>query len=542
VLIAGAGPIGLALAADLGRRGVTTLVVEKRPDVRDSAKMIQVSVRTMEFCRQLGVAEAIWNWGFPHEHNMDSAFVTSLRGYAIGRVPLATLAQQRHEPQSPERDIHCPQTWFDPILAAYARRFAHVTLRYECALESFVQDDDRVVVTLRDERTGERETIDAAYLVGCDGYTSTVRAALGIGMRGEPFLDLSMSVYVRIPGLRATHAQGEAYRYLFVGPEGTWGVLTTIDGRDLYRLQLIGSSDLDVRAIDVEAALRRGIGEDVPFTIEDVSFWARKMMVADRFADGRVFLAGDAAHAHPPNGGLGMNTGIGDAFDLGWKLAALVQGWGGATLLASYDIERRPACARAAEESLRNYRRLTGDTRSPAIEEASEAGSAARATLGARLVAENEKAWHPLGIHLGYVYDPSPIVVPDGSARPSDDPVAYEPSAHPGARAPHAWLGPGRSTLDLFGARFTLLAFSGARPEAFADAARRDGLPLDVHRIENAHAAELYAAPLVLVRPDGHVAWRGDENDADLAGVVATVRGAGPAVSARRALRTPIHR
>ncbi len=526
MLIAGAGPIGLALAADLGRRGVETLLVEQRPDVRDSAKMIQVSVRTMEFCRQLGLAEEIWNWGFPHDHNMDSAFVTSLQGYALGRVPLATLAQRRHEPESPERDIHCPQTWFDPILQAYARRRPHVTLRYECELVSFAYDDDGVVATLLDHRTGEREEIAAAYLVGCDGYASTVRAALGIEMRGEPFLDLSTSIYVRIPNLRATHAHGEAYRYTFVGPEGTWGVLTTIDGRDLYRLQLIGSSEIDVRALDVDAAIRRAIGNDVPYAVEDVSFWARKMMVADRFAEGRVLLAGDAAHAHPPNGGLGMNTGIGDAFDLGWKLAALVHGWGGPALIASYDLERRPACVRAAAESLRNYRRLTAGTRFADIEADSSAGRSMRAELGARLVAENEKAWHPLGIHLGYVYDPSPIVVPDGSPRPSDDPIAYEPSAHPGARAPHVWLDDGRSMLDLFGERFTLLAFGDADPRAIVAEARRTGVPLDVHRIGDEAAARAYEAPLVLVRPDGHVAWRGDGREDDAAGVLATVRGA----------------
>ena len=540
MLVVGGGPIGLATAADLGRRGVETLLVEKRPDRLDSAKMIQVSVRTMEFCRQLGIADEIWNWGFPHDHDMTSAFVTTLHGYALGRVPLPTLAEARHEPESPERDIHCPQTWFDPILQRYVRRFEHVGLRYECELVSFEQDADGVTAVLHNRTSGARETIRADYLVAADGYASTVRAALGIGMRGQPFLDLAMSVYVRIPNLLATHDKGDAYRYVFIGPDGTWGVLTTIDGYDLYRLQLIGSSEIDVRAIDVEAALRRGIGDDVPFTIEDISYWERKMMVADRFSDGRVFLAGDASHAHPPNGGLGMNTGIGDAFDLGWKLAALVQGWGGPVLLDSYDIERRPACARAAEESLRNYYRLTGGTRFPEIEETTAAGAHVRAELGARLVAENEKAWHPLGVHLGYVYDPSPIVVPDGSPRPDDDPIAYDQTAHPGARAPHVWLAPGRSTLDLFGAHFTLLAFGDAGPAAVENEAAHQGMPLDVERIANDEAAALYGAPLVIVRPDGHVAWRGDARTDDIESTIATVRGAGPRISARRAPRRTV--
>jgi 2-polyprenyl-6-methoxyphenol hydroxylase-like FAD-dependent oxidoreductase len=527
VLIVGGGPIGLATAADLGRRGVETLLIEKRADKLDSAKMIQVSVRTMEFCRQLGLSEEIWNWGFPHEHDMDSAFVTSLPGYALGRVHVPSLARQRHEPHSPERDIHCPQTWFDPIVQRYARRFPNVELRYECELTGFAQDATSVRATLLDRRTGSSELVEADYLVAADGYASTVREALDIAMHGEPFLDLAMSIYVRIPNLLAQHDKGDAYRYVFIGPDGTWGVLTTIDGNDLYRLQLIGSNERDVREIDVEAALRRGIGDGIAFTIEDVSFWARKMMVAERFSDGRVFLAGDASHAHPPNGGLGMNTGIGDAFDLGWKLAAVVHGWAPPALLASYDAERRPVCVRAAAESLRNYRRLTDDTRIVEIDEPTAAGAAARAELGARLVAENEKAWHPLGVHLGYLYDPSPIVIPDGTPRPDDDPIGYEPTAYPGARAPHVWLAPGRSILDLFGAGFTLLAFGDADPSALEDEATRQGVPLETQRIASEEAAALYAAPLVLVRPDGHVAWRGTALTAtDARDIMARVRGA----------------
>ena len=537
VLIVGGGPIGLALAADLGRRGIEAMLVEKRQDVLGSAKMILVSVRTMEFCRQLGISEEIRNWGFPHDHNLDSVFVTNLQSYELGRVHTPAIAELPSEPASPERDFPCPQTWFDPIVQRYARRFPHVELRYEIELESFEQDTDGVIARLLDA-DGRHELVHADYLVGCDGYSSTVRALLGIDVRGERFLDLSMSVYVRIPHLLESHDKGDAYRYVFVGPDGTWGVLTTIDGFDLYRLQLIGSSDKDVRSIDVPAALRRAIGDDIGFTIEDVSFWSRKMVVADRFKDGRVFIAGDAAHAHPPNGGLGMNTGIADAFDLGWKFAAVLEGWGGPTLLESYDYERRPASARAAEESLRNYRRLTNATNFREIDQPTSAGALVREELGLRLVAQNEKAWHPLGVHLGYIYDPSPIVARDGSPRPADDPVTYEPSAYPGARAPHFWLAPGRSTLDLFGDGFTLLVFDDRSPAAFRREASRQGVPLTVHHIDDADARAGYAAPLVLVRPDGHVAWRGDGDgdgdEADIDEIFRTIRGAGPPIAARR--------
>jgi hypothetical protein len=248
-----------------------------------------------------------------------------------------------------------------------------------------------------------------------------------------------------------------------------------------------------------------------------------------------VFLAGDSCHAHPPNGGLGMNTGIQDSLDLAWKLAAALKGWGGPTLLDSYDFERRPASSRAAIESLRNFRRLTANTSYDTINDPGPEADRLREELGARLVAENEKAWHPVGVHLGYIYHPSPIVVPDGTPKPVDDRVNYVPTTFPGARAPHVWLEDGRSILDLFGKSFCLLRFANVNTEPLERAAATRNLPLVTHTIKNAAAAALYQQPLVLVRPDGHVAWRGDRCPADSLHVIDTVRGAGPRVAACRA-------
>jgi hypothetical protein len=266
-----------------------------------------------------------------------------------------------------------------------------------------------------------------------------------------------------------------------------------------------------------------------------VGKWARKMVVADHFHDGRVFLAGDACHAHPPNGGFGMNTGIGDAFDLGWKLEAMHKGWGGPHLLASYDRERRPVCHRAANESLVNYRRLTASTRFPGIEDASADGARLRRELGQRLCEANTKAWQPVGIHLGHTYDPSPINVPDGSEKPVDDTVGYVPSARPGSRAPHFWLRPGVSVLDLFGAGFTLLRFGRVDASDLVAAARLRTVPIAVHDIESDAARRLYACALCLVRPDGHVAWRGDAVPQDCTQLVDVVRGAGSGAAAQSA-------
>jgi len=541
VLIVGGGPIGLALAGDLGRRGVAALLVEQNENRIGSAKMLEVSVRTMEFCRQWGIAETVRNWGFPLDHRLDSAFVTDMNGYEIGRVYTPSLAEQVSMPFSPERSLPCPQTWFDPILQNYARSFPQIAMRHEVKLESFVQDDDGVTATLLDRRSNRRETIRCAYLVGCDGFASTVREQLGIEVRGERHIDWSMTIYIRAADLARYHDKQQAFRYVFVGPEGTWSFLTAVDGKDLWRLQLVGLDAAKLEETDVSALFRRGMGRDVPHTIEDKTLWVRKRTVADRFMDGRVFIAGDAAHAHPPNGGLGMNTGIQDAFDLGWKLAARLQGWGGPNLLESYDYERRPASARAAEMSLTNYQRLVSAKPNSEIAAPTAEGEAVRQRVGQRLVEENEKSWHPIGVHLGYIYNPSPIVVPDGSPKPEDDTIGYQATSFPGARAPHVWLSPpelegGRSILDLFGDGFVLLNFAELPTAALERAAAERGVPLTVQPIASHEAAALYEQPLVLVRPDGHVAWRGTAIPADALALIDTVRGAGPLVAARRAM------
>jgi hypothetical protein len=410
-----------------------------------------------------------------------------------------------------------------------------VTLRHQVKLESFVQDAGGVTATLRDRQSGRAETVRAQYLVGCDGFASTVRELLGIEIRGEPHIDWSMTIYLRMPDLHLQHDKGKAFRYVFVGPEGTWSFLSIVDGKDLWRLQLVDLDEGRLESADVPALVRRFMGRDVAFTIEDKTLWVRKRTVADRFMDGRVFLAGDAAHAHPPNGGLGMNTGIQDAFDLGWKLAAVLGGWGGEGLLESYDHERRPASARAAEVSLKNYRRLVSAAQRAEIYSPTPEGDAARRAIGERLVEENEKSWHPVGVHLGYIYHPSPIVVPDGTAKLADDTFGYQPTAFPGARAPHFWLAPGKSIFDLFGDGFVLLKFSDVPTKTIAGAAARRGVPLRVQRIEHREAAALYGCALVLVRPDGHVAWRGDSQPRDALALIDTVRGAGPRIAARRA-------
>lgn len=523
VLIVGAGPIGLALAAYLGGNSIETILIEKNEDVLGSAKMIVVSMRTMEFCRSLGISDAVRHWGFPLDHGLDSIFVTGLQGFELGRVKAPSLRTEYDTPFSPERERPCPQTWFDPILQKKAQSHPSVSLQYQSTLSSFQQFEDHVECEIH-RSNGEVEIIRSSYLVGCDGYSSSVRETLGIELDGNKHLDFSMSVYLRIPDLLESHSIGDAYRYIFVDETGVWSVLTTIDGHNLYRLQLIGANEVDVLKLDIDVAIKRCIGSFVPYEITDISRWVRKSTCAQKFSSGRVFIAGDSAHAHPPNGGLGMNTGILDAWDLGWKLSAKIQGWGGDRLLESYDLERRPASFRATQESLKNYHRLVGKPSYIGLDDSGTDGEIKRRALGQKLVADNEKAWRAVGIHIGHVYSPSPIVIEDGQFQRDGD-EDYEPSSRPGARAPHVWLSNQDSILDLFGFWFTLLNFSDINADEFLVSADKLKMPLKIEVIMNQQAKSMYEKNLVLVRPDGHVCWRSNAMPMDVKELLNQVRG-----------------
>ncbi|HWM46051.1 MAG TPA: FAD-dependent monooxygenase [Xanthobacteraceae bacterium] len=529
VLIVGGGPIGLALALDLGWRDVPCLLVEQGDGEVVDAKMFATGIRTVEFCRRWGIAEKVKHWGYPEDFPFDNVFVTSLAGHEVGRIPMPALRDISPFPTSPEQFAHCPQFVFDPILAAAARSYPCVTLRHRCQLVAFRDEGDHVAAELLDHASGARETVRARYLVGCDGIGSMVRKQLGFRMEGVELINHSFNVMFRAKELWSRHDKGIAGRYVIVGPEGAWASLTPADGRDLWRLMIHGEPETDPASIDPAAEVRRAIGNDTPFEVVKFGHWIRRRVVADHYQRGRVLLAGDAVHVTPPNGGLGMNTGIGDAADLGWKLAAVHHGWAGPHLIDSYEPERRPVGIRQCDEAMRNFQRYGSRKPVPHVTDETEEGARVRAELGRRLQASNAQAWeNPLNTHLGYRYEASPIIVPDGPLPPEpEDPRHYTQTSHPGCRAPHAWLAAGRSTLDLFGRGFTLLVFPrAASPAPIVAAARSRGIPLDVVAIDRPDIAALYERALVLVRPDGHVAWRGDAPPADVGTLIDRVRGA----------------
>ena len=529
VLIVGGGPVGLSLAGDLGWRGVRAVLIEQSDGSIYQPRMDLVGIRTMEFCRRWGLVPAVEASPYPRDYPQDNVYLTSLAGYELGRERFPGVGQAPPPPESPQRRERCPQNMFDPILRDFAASQASVTMRYRTRLVSFTQDPDAVTAEVENADTGARETISARYIVGCDGARSLVREALGITMLGNPVLTYTTNVIFRCPDLLALHDKGKAYRHIFIGPEGTWSTIVAINGRDQWRFSIIGSTaQREYTTEQIKAAIRRAVGRDFEFEILSVLPWVRRELVAETYRAGRGFIAGDAAHAMSPTGGFGMNTGIGDAVDLSWKLAARLAGWGGDGLLDSYTAERQPVGARNVAEASGNLRRMLSVGAHPDIADDTAAGAATREQVGREFTEMMRREWFTLGIHLGYRYERSPICRPDGSEAPADEARKYVPTARPGHRAPHAWLADGRSMLDLFGRGFTLLGFGASREDAapLVDAARRRDVPVEFVARTEPEIAALYQRKFVLVRPDGHVAWRDDRMPDDPLQLIDLVRGA----------------
>ncbi|TXL77560.1 hypothetical protein FHP25_09015 [Vineibacter terrae] len=509
VLIVGAGPVGLALACELGWRGIKCLLVEQgQGDVIFPAGEA-INVRTMEHLRRWGIADAARRSEFPQDYPRNVIFVTRLMGYEIARFARDSndSAHAKAGRFSPEAAIWCPKKWFDPLLRRHAASFPSVTLRDQCRLEAFEQDAQGVRATVVDLATGSRHRIDAAYLAACDGARSMIRRQLGIEFEGTFAEGHNLGIYLRAPDLLARQPHGQASQFLTMSTRHR-AALSTVNGKDLWRLSLYVEAG-EAEALDPAACVREAFGGDLDVEIIRAQPWSGHRVVARSYRDGRIFLVGDAAHMLWPKGGFGANTGIGDAVDIGWKLAAVLEGWGGAGLLASYEAERRPIGVRNVDEAASNRAADHSLPADPMLEAAGPEGDATRQRVGDIIRATRWKEWNTLGVQLGYRYAASPIVIADGTPEPPDDPSDYQPSTWPGARAPHHWLAPGRSTLDLFGHGFVLVAQRGADAASFAAAADSTGIPMQVHESADAALAALYAAPLVLVRPDGHVAWRG---------------------------------
>ena len=540
VAIVGAGPVGLAAAVDLGWLGVDCVVIEQGDGTVGDAKFVDINMRTMEYCRRWGVADEIRERGFAADYPQDVIIVTSLTGYLLGRQRFPAFNELRTPPVTAERIGRCPQTIFDPILRRVAASYLHVRLRYRHALRPGHAGCLRRYA--RAHRRRNRKARRAARRLSHLRPRRRLDDPRGTrdrrGRRGDALHNAN--VVFRSPELARMHDKGPGF-YTAVGPEGRWASILAIDGRELWRLHLTRPIDRDTFD-EAEAArlIRRFAGRDFAFEIRSALVWTRREVVAERYQAGRIFLVGDAAHQLSPAGGFGLNTGIGDATNLSWKLAATLAGWGGSELLASYEPERRPIGLRNVRAATRRWaENAAQEPPGPAIDAPTPEGERVRARVREDLQTllnrmncgyEYGARYEDVGLQLGYRYEESPIVTPDGTPPPPDDVRVYYPVARPGARAPHFWLRDDTSIIDLFGRGFVLLRLGKHPPSAsgFERAAAEAQVPLIVHAFDHPHLFHLYNAPLVLVRPDGHVAWRAGAEPADCRTVLDTARGAGP--------------
>ncbi len=529
------------LAIELGRRGVATVVIADNLQTSNVPKATVTQARTMEHFRRLGIAEKVRKTGVPGDHATDIVYCSRITWHEIARHRLPSPNEARRLVREESSKWHTPelthrscQMWIEPILLEECRRLPSVDLQLGWRVEGFEEYAGGVTVYAERVSDGGKRTLACAFLVGCDGASSTVRTQLGIGrgesagireFRGRPMF----SVHVRAPKFFDAIPFARGWNYTAFNSVQR-GACISLDGTE-FKFSFWRPDDWtsDVVSKEKIAALHlRMFGRECEFDVISYRFWrGGASLVADRYRRGRVFLAGDAAHLFTPSAGLGYNTGIDDAVNLGWKLAAIVNHWGGPALLPSYEIECRPEALRRTRHAAECAERLAVFKPSPELDQDTSEGERARARAARHFTERFPFQYDIPGINFGARFDDSPIIIADRSKAPPQSPNLYVPSAKPGGRAPHAWLADGRAVFDTLGFDFTLLKLG---PRAIdVDSIRRTatglGIPLAIVEHPSPSLRDIYEADLVLIRPDQVVAWRGSGPPADVAATLKKVTG-----------------
>ena len=539
VLIAGGGPVGLTLALCLSHHGIRSVVVNERTQTTTHPKLDVVNCRSMELFRQLGLADAVRDAGNPRHANQYSAFAASASG------PFYTVMADRHLiyqsaeagealiractdgslPLEPMQRI--AQMHLEPVLLAAAEADPNIEVHFGHRLFGFEQDAEGVSALVHRVADNAGTQYRARYLAGCDGPSSRVRNFLNIDydatwdLLGELYI-----IHIRSDDIAALYPRSEPYWHTWLNGPGYSGLIVSPDaGRNDYVIHW-PYPPTDAETIDriVETA----VGRKVAYEVVQSGGWKPQFLVAESYGRGRVWLAGDSAHQYMPTGGLGMNTGVAEAHNLAWKIAATLKGWGGPALVPSYEAERLPVGRRNRDHVKRNAACVfeAQFARSAAVLDDTPEGEAARKALAEGFEAKISRLYESLGIEIGYRYDNSPIIA-DAPALPPYSGEAYEPQMVPGARLPSAHCADGRAVFDLLDSRaMTLLITGGGDPAPLLAAAQAVGMPLTVLALSDPALATLYGTGFVLVRPDQHIAWTGAELPADPAALVDRVRGA----------------
>jgi 2-polyprenyl-6-methoxyphenol hydroxylase-like FAD-dependent oxidoreductase len=520
VLVAGAGPSGLAVAIELGRAGVRCCVVEPRETVAtDRPRAKTTSARTMELLRRWGLADRVRAAApLPVSYAQDVVFCTGLLGREITRFPNAFALHTERREEFAECGQQIPQPVVEEVLRAAVAELPSVTLLLGHRLVGAHEEPGGVRATV--EGVGGTREIGADYLVGCDGATGVTRKAVGAGYVGASGELPNLNITFTAPELTDDRLCARAVHYWVLGAR-TGGIVGRMDLTGTW-WAIAQGVDVRTGAADPATLVRDLLGADIEVDVRATDPWVARMLLVDRYRRGRIFLVGDAAHLNPPWGGHGYNTCVGDAVNLAWKLVAVLRGWAAPALLDTYEHERRPVADRTIADAGAQESRLARAFSHPDLGADTPAGAARRAAVATDLRAKRGE-FHSLGLVLGYHYAGSPAVVDDGSPVPPHEPLTYHGSARPGARLPHRWLPDGTSLFDHLGAGFTLLRLDAHTDvDPVRSTAHRLGIPFTVLDLPALTDAGRYGAPLLLVRPDQHVAWRGTNAD-DGAAALSTV-------------------
>lgn len=518
VLIVGAGPVGLVAALDLSSRGVSVIVVEEREFLEPpNVKCNHVASRTMESFRRLGIADEVRAAGLPRDYPQDVAFRTCMTGRELSRIPIPASGQRytcRVGPDTswatPEPPHRINQTFLEPILARNAAAAPGVTLLNRTRFRSVRQDEESVSAVVSDE-SGER-TLRARYFIGADGGRSAVRKQIGAKLSGDPVLQHVQSTCVRAPKLYSLMSADEprAWGYYTFNARRV-GHVYAIDGIETFLVHTYLSSEDEV--VDRDAAIRAILGVDEAFEYAVVSKedWIARRLLADRFRDRRVFLAGDASHLWVPFAGFGMNAGIADVLNLTWLLGAHLGGWAEEGILDAYEAERRPITDQVSRFAMDHQRKLARPGVPAELEDDTPAGEAAREAFGAAVRALNEPQFAAAGLNYGYAYHGSPIIAYDGEEAPGYTMGTYTPSTVPGCRAPHFTLPDGSSLYDHLSSGYTVIVGRGVEISVLTGEAAHRGIPLAVVEVDA--LPDEYVRPITMVRQDQTVVWRGAPPD-----------------------------
>ncbi|MET0245678.1 MAG: FAD-dependent oxidoreductase [Sphingomonas sp.] len=539
VLVIGAGPVGLLTALDLAQRGIDVTIVEQRQAGElPSVKCNHVSSRTMETLRRLGLSRAVRAVGLPDDYPNDIVFRTSMTGPELTRIPIPSRRERyvsRNGPDTwwptPEPPHRVNQIFFEPIFFAHARAQPGVTILNAHEFNDATQDGSGVTARVRNLANDATVTISARYLIGCDGGRSAVRKLIGGKLEGDAVVQRVQSTYVDAPDLLDRLGSAPGWMNYNYNPRRA-GTVLAIDGVRRWLVHnYLRPDEADFASVDRDAGIRTilGVGDDFAYTVLSEEDWIGRRLVADKFRNGRMFIAGDAAHLWVPYAGYGMNAGIADGMNLAWLLAARIQGWGGEAILDAYEAERRPITEQVSRFAMNHASSAIKErnTLPPEIEDDTPEGAAARERVGQAAYELNVQQYACAGLNYGYYYDGSTVIAYDGEAQPGYSMHGYTPSTVPGCRLPHFMLADGRSLYDLMGPGFTLLQFDpNADALTLMRAAQALGVPVKLLPIDPDldGAPTMYTHALVLARSDAHVVWRGHSVD-DAEALLALVAG-----------------